>query len=184
MSRIGKLPVVIPEKIQVQVKQSQFLVEGPKGKLNFEIPAGVTVEVRGEDKKIVVQRSNDSKEQRALHGLVRSIIHNMVLGVTQGFEKGLEIEGIGFRAQVQGKQLTLVVGFTHPVELAIPDGITVETPKPTQVLVKGADKAKVGQFAAMIRAVFPPEPYKGKGIRYAGEKVRRKAGKSVAKTAA
>ncbi len=182
MSRIGKIPVQLSEKIQVQMKDGSIHVEGPKGKLNFTIPAGIKAQVA--DKKIVIERSSDSKEDRALHGLTRSIIANMVQGVTQGFQKELEINGIGFRGQVQGKQFTMHLGFTHPVEMTIPEGITIETPKPTQIVVKGADKASVGQCAAVIRSYFPPEPYKGKGIRYVNEQVRRKAGKTVAKTTA
>lgn len=164
------------------MKDHQIHVEGPKGKLDFAFSPRMQIKVT--DKQVIIERSTDSKEEKALHGMTRSTIHHMIIGVSQGFQKELEIEGIGFRAQVQGKQLSLVLGFTHPVELAIPEGVTVETPKPTQLLIKGADKAKVGQFAAMIRSLFVPEPYKGKGIHYRGEKIRRKVGKSVAKTTA
>ena len=184
MSRIGKLPIAIPDKVQVQIKDYSIHVEGPKGKLDFTIPAGIKVQVQVADKKMIIERSSDTKEDKALHGLARSVIANMVQGVTQGFQKELEINGIGFRGQVGGKQFTMHLGFTHPVEMAIPEGITIETPKPTQIVVKGADKAKVGQCAAVIRSYFPPEPHKGKGIRYVDEHVRRKAGKTVAKTTA
>lgn len=183
MSRIGKMPVSFSDKVQVQIKDSSMIhVEGPKGKLDFTVPLGI--KVTAANQKIVIERSSDSKEDKALHGLTRSLVANMVCGVTQGFQKELEINGIGFRGQVQGKQFTMNLGFTHPVEMPIPEGITIETPKPTQIIVKGADKAKVGQCAAVIRSYFPPEPYKGKGIRYANEQVRRKAGKTVAKTTA
>lgn len=182
MSRIGRIPIQLSDTVQVQIKDRSIHVEGPKGKLNFTIPSGIKAQEAG--RKIVIERSSDSKEDKALHGLARSIIANMVQGVTQGFQKELEINGIGFRGQVQGKQFSMNLGFTHPVEMIIPEGITIETPKPTQIIVKGADKAKVGQCAAVIRSYFPPEPYKGKGIRYINEHVRRKAGKTVAKTSA
>lgn len=182
MSRIGKIPIQFSDKVQVQIKDHSIHVEGPKGKLDFTIPAGIKAQAAG--RKIVIERNSDFKEDKALHGLARSIIANMVRGVTEGFQKELEINGIGFRGQVQGKQFTMYLGFTHPIEMTVPEGITIETPKPTQVIVKGADKAKVGQCAAVIRSYFPPEPYKGKGIRYINEQVRRKAGKTVAKTTA
>lgn len=181
MSRIGKKPILIPEKAQVQIKENCVLVEGSHGKLEFNLPEGIQVEVA--DKKIFVKSDSSTKTIKALHGLARSMIANMIQGVAKGFQKELEINGIGFRAQVEGKKLTLVLGFTNPVELLIPEGITIETPKPTQIIVKGVDKTKVGQMAAEIRSSFPPEPYKGKGIQYMNEQVRRKAGKSVAKAA-
>lgn len=182
MSRIGKLPVTVPDNVQVQLKDNRIHVDGVKGKLDFEIPSGIKVRVA--EKRILIERTSGSKKERALHGLTRNLIQNMVRGTAEGFQKELEIQGVGFRAQTQGKKLELFLGFSQPVEMVIPDGVTIETPKPTIILVKGADKAKVGECAARIHSYFPPEPYKGKGIRYKDERVRRKAGKSVAKTAA
>lgn len=177
MSRIGRAPIAIPSGVTVKQEGAQLLVEGSKGKLAFAIPQAVSVRVDGQT--LQVQRSGDEQSQRALHGLARALIANMVHGVSSGFSKELEIVGVGYRAQLQGKALVLQVGFSHPVTLPIPEGLTVEVPKPTSVLVKGADKQLVGQFAATIRCVAPPEPYKGKGIKYAGEVIRRKAGKAA-----
>lgn len=178
MSKIGKRPIKLPEKVKVNFINNKILVEGPKGKLELEIPEQIKVKL--EEDKIFVSRTSDQDEAKALHGLMRSLINNMVLGVTQGFEKELEIVGIGYRAQVKGKKLVLQLGFSHPVEYEIPEGITVETPSATTIVVKGIDKQKVGQIAAEIRACYKPEPYKGKGIRYKGEIVRKKVGKAVA----
>ena len=180
MSRIGKKPIPIPEKVKVAVESRTVRVEGPKGKLSLELPAGIDAAVA--DQRVVISRTADGLRTHALHGLMRTLAANLVLGVTQGFRKDLEIEGLGYRAQVQGKILNLQCGFSHPIQFPIPEGITIEAPKPTQVIVHGIDKQLVGQVAADIRAVAPPEPYKGKGIRYVGEVIRRKAGKAAAAT--
>ena len=179
MSRIGRKPVPLPNNVKCNIQNKDILIEGPKGKLNFQIPEGIKVEI--ENNQIIVKRESDEKRIRALHGLTRAIINNMVTGVTWGFQKELEIVGVGYRAQVQGKKLVMQLGFSHPVEYPIPEGITIETPKPTTIIVKGIDKQKVGEVAAEIRSYYPPEPYKGKGIRYRGEYVRRKAGKAGVK---
>ena len=155
----------------------QLLVEGPKGKLSLALPLFITVELK--EQKVAVSCAGTEASDRALHGLYRALINNMVQGSANGFSKELEIVGVGYRAQLQGKSLSLHVGFSHPVVVPIPEGITVEVPKPTIVIIKGADKQAVGQFAANLRQVAPPEPYKGKGIKYAGEIVRRKAGKAA-----
>ncbi|MCM8811908.1 MAG: 50S ribosomal protein L6 [Candidatus Omnitrophica bacterium] len=178
MSRVGRLPITLPSQVKVNLQQGRVDVEGPKGKLSHQVPAGIAVEKA--DDKLVVKREVETEKAKALHGLTRSLVYNMVKGVSDGYVKELEIQGVGFRAQVSAGKLELYVGFTHPVVFAIPPGITIEVPKPTQVFVKGADKALVGLLAAKIRGVAPPEPYKGKGIRYVGEVVRRKAGKAVA----
>ncbi len=176
MSRIGKKPINIDSKVKVKIESDIAYVEGPKGKLESSIPEGITVEVN--ESQIEVKRSSDEKKFRALHGLTRSLINNMVTGVTEGFEKELEIVGVGYRSQVQGKKLSLQIGKSHPVEYPVPEGISIETPKPTVIIVKGIDRQFVGEVAAEIRAYYPPEPYKGKGIRYKGEYVRKKAGKA------
>jgi len=178
MSRIGKRPINIPEGVKVQKRDNVVYVEGPKGKLDYSLAQGIDVDIK--DNTIVVIRSSDDKQQRALHGLARALIANMIKGVMEGFSKQLEIIGVGFKAQVSGKKLTLNLGFSHPIEYRIQDGITIETPKPTQIVVKGIDKQAVGETAAEIRDFYKPEPYKGKGIRYVGEYVRKKAGKTVA----
>lgn len=182
MSRIGRAPIAVPSGVRITQEGSRVLVEGPKGKLSVAIPPAISVAIDAQ--RVQVSRDGDEKPLRALHGLTRALIANMVQGVTAGFSKELEIIGVGYRAQPQGKQLSLQVGFSHPVLLPLPEGITVEIPKPTVVVVKGADKQVVGQFAATIRRVAPPEPYKGKGIRYAGEVIRRKAGKAATGAAA
>jgi large subunit ribosomal protein L6 len=178
MSRIGKRPVEIPQGIKVSVKDGCVFAEGPKGKLQVGLMEGIAAQV--EDNKIVFTRSQDSKTLRAYHGLCRNLVKNIIIGVNQGYQKNLEIQGVGYRAQAQGKVLNMQLGFSHPVNFPIPEGITIETPKPTQIIVKGIDKYLVGQTAADIRKVYPPEPYKGRGIRYVGEYVRRKVGKAVA----
>jgi large subunit ribosomal protein L6 len=178
MSRIGKKPVDLPGGVKVAVSGSKVTVEGPKGKLDLPIPANFKVEVK--DNKITVTRPSDAKQDKALHGMMRSKLNNMVIGVTSGYQKDLEITGVGFKAQVQGKVLNIQLSYSHPINFNIPDGLTIETPKPTNILIKGIDKAKVGKAAAEIRDFYRPEPYKGKGIKYAGEHVRRKAGKAVA----
>ena len=152
-------------------------MEGPKGKLLLNMPRQIRVSIKGEE--ALVERQADVKSVRALHGTVRALLHNMVVGVSEGYVKELEIQGVGFRAQVQGRNLHLALGFSHPIEFKVPEGITVEAPKLTQIFVKGSDKQQVGEVAAQLRDLFPPEPYKGKGIRYAGEHVRKKAGKAV-----
>lgn len=177
MSRIGRAPIAIPQGVKVKQEDRQISVEGVKGKLAIAIPVEMTVTVA--DGTLNVTRSSDEKRVKALHGLTRALLANMVQGVATGYSKELEIVGVGFRAQLQGKQLTLLVGYSHPVVVTLPEGITVELPKPTAVIVKGADKQLVGQFAADLRGIFPPEPYKGKGIKYAGEVIRRKAGKAA-----
>ena len=182
MSRIGRAPVAIPSGVTVSRDGTRLFVEGPKGKLPITLPDEVSVTV--DDQAIRVSRASEEPSVRAIHGLYRALIANMVQGVVTGFSKELEIVGVGYRAQAQGRQLTLSVGFSHPVTVAIPEGLTVETPKPTSVTVKGFDKHLVGQFAASLRRIAPPEPYKGKGIRYVGEVVRRKAGKAATGTGA
>ncbi|OGX29580.1 MAG: 50S ribosomal protein L6 [Omnitrophica WOR_2 bacterium RIFCSPHIGHO2_02_FULL_67_20] len=177
MSRIGRAPVTIPSGVTTKQEGASLLVEGPKGKLSLDIPPAVTVRLEGEQLK--VERTAEDKRHRAMHGLYRALIANMVHGVSTGFSKELEISGVGYRAQLQGKQISIQVGFSHPVVVALPEGITVEVPKPTSVIVKGADKHLVGQFAANLRRIAPPEPYKGKGIKYVGEIIRRKAGKAA-----
>jgi len=154
-------------------------VEGPKGKLQFKISPRIKAALK--DNHLSFDRVSNQKSDKALHGTTRSVIYNMIQGVTNGFSKELAIEGVGFKAQIQGKVLNLLLGFTHPVIFDVPEGLTVETPKPTQVLIKGVDKVQVGHFAAKIRKVYEAEPYKGKGVRYLGEVVRRKAGKTVTK---
>ena len=178
MSRVGRLPIAVPAQVKVQIQGESITVEGPKGKLTHHLPSELTLEK--EDTGLRVKRSSDEKRVKSLHGLHRSLVFNMVKGVTDGFSKELELHGVGYRAQVSGQKLEMFVGFTHPVVYSIPAEITVETPKPTQVVIRGIDKCLVGQVAARLRAYAPPEPYKGKGIRYAGEVIRRKAGKAVA----
>ena len=179
MSRIGVKPVVIPENVKLNLTKSSVEVEGPKGKLQFPLYRNIQVTI--EDNKVKVNRVGNAKHERALHGLTRAMIANMIEGVHVGFSKALEMSGVGYRGQLSGTKLVLQLGFSHPVEYVIPEGVTLEMPKPTQIVVKGIDKQKVGQAAAHIRAFLPPEPYKGKGIRYAGEHIRRKAGKAMAK---
>jgi len=178
MSRIGKKPVQIPDKVKVAIEAMTVKVEGPKGKLSLNVHPRVTVTI--EDNRVIVKRKSDLKLDKSLHGLTRSLINNMIIGVTDGYRKDLEIIGVGFKAAVQGKQLVLNLGFSHPINYAIPEGITIQVPKPLNISVSGFDKRLVGQTAAEIRDFHRPEPYKGKGIRYAGEYVRRKVGKKVA----
>ena len=178
MSRIGKAPITVPDGVQVDVKGTALTVTGPKGTLNHTIPEAVEVQV--DDGVLTVTRANDERRSRALHGLTRSLVNNMVVGVSQGFRKDLEIVGVGYRAAANNPtQITLSLGFSHPVVVTAPDGITFEVPEPTKIGVIGIDKQAVGQVAATIRAWRQPEPYKGKGVRYAGEQVRRKAGKTA-----
>ena len=175
MSRIGRQPVTVPDSVSIALSPGRVQVNGPLGELVQNVPTRMTLEQR--DGEIVVTRPTERGEDRALHGLTRTLIANMVEGVTKGFEKRLEIQGVGFRATMRGQALELAVGFSHPVVKEPPAGITFEVPVPTQIVVKGTDKQQVGQIAAEIRKVRPPEPYKGKGIRYEGEQVRRKVGK-------
>jgi large subunit ribosomal protein L6 len=175
MSRIGRKPIEIPQGVTVDVKPGAVMVKGPKGELSQSVSSQMTV--AEENGTVTVTRPTDRGEDRALHGLTRSLIANMVVGVTDGFSKQLEIQGVGYRARLQGNALELSVGYSHPVSITAPEGIEFEVPQPTQVIVRGIDKQLVGEVAARIRRVRPPEPYKGKGIRYVGEHVRRKAGK-------
>jgi large subunit ribosomal protein L6 len=175
MSRIGRKPVTVPEAVSVEIGTGTIAVKGPKGELNQTI--SLDMAVAKEDGTIVVSRPTDRGEHRALHGLTRSLIANMVEGVTEGFEKRLEIQGVGYRANLKGKNLELALGFSHPVSITAPEGIDFEVPQPTEIVVRGIDKQLVGQTAADIRKRRPPEPYKGKGIRYKGEQVLRKVGK-------
>lgn len=180
MSRIGKQPITLPKDVKVQVASGKVKVEGPKGKLEMAPHPAMTVVHDEKAKTIQVTRPDDERQNRSLHGLTRSLIANMVEGVSKGFEKKLKIEGIGYQARMDKKTLVLVVGYANSVEMPPPDGVTVELPDPTTIVIKGADKQKVGQYAAEVRKVRKPEPYKGKGIRYDNEQVRRKEGKSFA----
>jgi large subunit ribosomal protein L6 len=180
MSRIGKQPVIYPAGVKVQLTNGSLRVEGPKGKLELAYHPRMNVQHDESGKAIRVIRPDDERLNRALHGLTRSLIANMVEGVTKGFEKRLKIEGIGYQARSDKKKLVLTVGYANAVEMVPPDGVAVELPDPTTIVIRGADKQKVGQFAAEVRRVRPPEPYKGKGIRYEKEQVRRKEGKSFA----
>ncbi len=175
MSRIGRQPIELPTSVSVSLSPGRVMVNGPLGELSQQVPARMKIE-QG-DGSVTVTRPSDRGDDRALHGLTRTLIANMVEGVTSGFSKRLEIQGVGYRAAVRGTDLELNVGFSHPVVLKAPAGITFEVPTPTEVIVKGIDKQQVGQTAAEVRKVRPPEPYKGKGIRYEGEYVRRKVGK-------
>jgi len=178
MSRIGKQPITVPSDVDVTINGTHVTVKGPKGQLQHEIVGGVTVTRDGDD--LAVTRVDDSRSNRSLHGLQRSLINNMVVGVSEGFAKELEIVGVGYRAQAQGPDgIELALGFSHPVRVTAPEGVTFEVPQATRVIVRGFDKQLVGQVAADIRKIRKPEPYKGKGIRYAGERVVRKAGKSA-----
>jgi large subunit ribosomal protein L6 len=175
MSRIGRKPIPVPEAVTVEVGPGRVAVKGPKGELDQVLSTDMKVEQS--DGVLTVDRPTDRGEHRALHGLTRSLIANMVEGVTEGFEKRLEIQGVGYRAQLKGKNLELALGYSHPVSVDAPEGIEFEVPQPTEVIVRGIDKQLVGQVAADIRKRRPPEPYKGKGIRYRGEHVARKVGK-------
>ncbi len=178
MSRIGKQPVDIPAGVTVKTEDDNVVVvKGPKGELKQKVNSLITVEVK--DNQILFTRPNDKKENRSMHGLYRALVNSMVIGVTEGFQKELTIVGVGYRAQAKGKNLELNMGYSHPVVIEAPEGITFETPSNTQIFVKGIDKQLVGQVAANVRAVRKPEPYLGKGIRYADEYVRRKEGKSA-----
>ena len=178
MSRIGRAPITVPSGVEVTIADRNLTVKGPKGVLARPIPGEIVV--RQEDSTLLVERPNDERQNRALHGLTRSLLNNMVVGVTDGFNKDLEIVGVGYRATARGaNQIELALGFSHPVVVDAPDGITFEVPQPTRITVRGIDKELVGQVAANIRKIRKPEPYKGKGVRYAGERVIRKAGKAA-----
>ena len=176
MSRIGKMPIPVPSGVQVEIQESRVNVKGPKGELNLDVIDGVSLELR--EGELLVSRATDQPRHKALHGLTRSLIANMVTGVSEGFTKTLELQGVGYRAQMQGTALSLAVGYSKPVLVAPPDGIEFQVEGTTRVTVRGIDKQQVGQVTADVRKVRPPEPYKGKGIRYSGEFVRRKAGKA------
>ena len=176
MSRIGNKPVVIPAGVTVDLKDSTVTVKGPKGELTYTFNQNISLEQR--EGEVVFTRPDDSKENKTIHGTTRAVFNNMVVGVTDGFQKELELIGVGYRAQLQGKKLVLNVGYSHPVEFTPEEGVEIEVPSNTKVIVKGYDKQKVGELAANIRGVRPPEPYKGKGIRYVDEFVRRKEGKT------
>jgi large subunit ribosomal protein L6 len=183
MSRIGKKPVLLPPGVEVRAQQGVLEVRGPKGELKMDVPSEVTVTVEGD--RVLLQKTEDNRKTRAMHGLARALTQNMVVGVSQGFEKQLLIEGVGYQARVEGNKLVLVIGFCHDVEMEIPQGLEVEIPQRTKtIIIRGIDKQLVGQFAANVRRVRPPEPYKGKGIRYSDETVRRKAGKAQVGTGA
>jgi large subunit ribosomal protein L6 len=177
MSRIGKQPIGIPPKVKVEVVQSSVKIEGPKGHLEFALPGRTALEVKGD--QILVLRPDDTAQSKAFHGLARAIVNNMVQGVTAGFSKNLEIQGVGFKAAVQGKIVNLTLGYSHPIHYPIPDQIKVTVEENTKIKIEGPDRQVVGRVAAEIRSFYPPEPYKGKGVRYAGENVRRKEGKTV-----
>jgi len=175
MSRIGKQPVPLPDGVEVTIEPELVRVKGPKGELHERVNRDI--DVKQEDGELIVTRPTDRAEHRALHGLTRTLIANMVEGVTTGFTKTLEIQGVGYRAQLKGRDLELALGYSHPVPIKAPEGIEFEVPQPTRIIVKGSSKQQVGQIAAVIRKQRPPEPYKGKGIRYEGEYVARKVGK-------
>ncbi len=178
MSRVGKAPIPVPSEAKVEIQGSQVKVTGPKGSLEHTLPPEIHAAQEGSELRFT--RTNEQKRIKSLHGLHKTIVFNMIKGVTEGFSKGLELSGVGYRAQVTGSTIELFVGFSHPVAYTLPTGIIAETPKPTQVVIRGMDKCIVGQVAARLRAFAPPEPYKGKGIRYSDEVIRRKAGKAVA----
>ena len=180
MSRIGRMPVAIPAGVEVNIANGNLVtVKGPKGTLTSQLSPLMTLKQEGAE--IHVTRPNDEKENRALHGLTRALLHNMVVGVTEGYKKELDINGVGYRAAKEGKKLVLTIGYSHPVEVEEIDGITIDVPNPNHLVVSGCDKQKVGQFAAELREKRPPEPYKGKGIKYTDEVIRRKVGKTGVK---
>jgi large subunit ribosomal protein L6 len=177
MSRIGKQPIAIPSTVKVEVKGQKIFVEGPKGKLDWELPRRTSLKVQ--DGKIIVSRDGDDAQAKALHGLSRALVNNMVNGVAEGFVKKLEIQGVGFKAAVQGRIVNLNLGYSHPINYQIPEQIKVTVEENTKLTIEGPDKKVVGQVAAELRSFYPPEPYKGKGVRYVGEHVQRKEGKTV-----
>ncbi len=177
MSRIGKQPIAIPAKVKVEVKGQQVSVEGPKGKLNWQLPRRTSIKV--DNGRVLISRQGDDDATKALHGLSRALVNNMVRGVSEGFSKKLEIQGVGFKAAVQGKNVNMTLGFSHPIVYPIPDQIKVTVEENTKLTIEGPDRQVVGQVAAELRGFYPPEPYKGKGVRYVGEHVQRKEGKTV-----
>lgn len=177
MSRIGRLPIAVPSGVDVTINGNDISVKGPKGTLAITVSEPITVE-RGEDGALTVTRPNDERQSRALHGLTRSLVNNMVVGVTEGYEKKLEIHGVGYRVLAKGSDLEFALGFSHPVKISPPEGITFKVESATKFSVSGIDKQQVGEVAANIRKLRKPDPYKGKGVRYAGEKIRRKVGKT------
>ncbi|SFW46230.1 50S ribosomal protein L6 [Amycolatopsis australiensis] len=177
MSRIGKLPVAVPSGVEVTIDGQHITVKGPKGTLEHTVAEPITVE-RGEDGALVVKRPDDERTSKALHGLTRTLVNNLVVGVTSGYEKKLEIHGVGYRVQAKGSDLEFALGYSHPVKIEAPEGITFKVESPTRFSVSGIDKQKVGQISAVIRRLRRPDPYKGKGLRYEGEKIRRKVGKT------
>ncbi|MCF7870703.1 MAG: 50S ribosomal protein L6 [Candidatus Omnitrophica bacterium] len=179
MSRIGKQPIIVPKEVKAEIKEKKVSVQGPKGSLSFNFDKLIKIDLA--ENTLSVTRKKDSKLARSLHGTTRAILANLIKGVTEGFKKELEVVGVGYKAQMKGKALDLSLGFSHPVEFAVPEGIKVSLPSNTRITIEGIDKQKVGQFAAKIRKIYPPEPYKGKGIRYLGEEVRKKIGKALAK---
>ena len=179
MSRIGRKPISLPAGVEINIENNIITVKGPKGTLSQSIPEDIAID--REENELLVKRPSDAKRHRAMHGLTRALVANMVTGVTTGFEKKLEMVGVGYRAQMQGSKLVISIGFSHPVEVEAPEGIEFEVPAVTKITVKGIDKQLVGNTAAHIRAIRKPEPYKGKGLRYENEVVRRKAGKTGAK---
>lgn len=179
MSRIGKQPVVLPKGVKASLTGSTLLIEGAKGKLNLNIPQGVSVEVSGDN--IIVKRNSEEKTIRSVHGTIRALINNMVKGVVGGYKKELDIVGTGYKAAMKGTTLNLAMGFSHPVEIVVSKDLKVTVPNPNRIIIEGIDKQKVGEFAANLHKIYPPEPYKGKGIRYVGEEVKKKLGKALAK---
>jgi len=179
MSRVGKQPIILSKQVKANFKDRTIYIEGPKGRLELRLPYKIKVEIDNE--KILVKRESDDKKTKSLHGTIRALINNMVKGITEGFKKELEIVGVGYKAQLKGQTLVLNLGFSHPIEVSIPKDLKVNLPSQTKIFIEGIDKQKVGEFAAQIRRIYPPDPYKGKGIRYAQEAVRRKLGKALAK---
>lgn len=179
MSRVGKKPIPIAKGVKIEKSNGTVKVKGPKGELSVEVKPGITVTINEEE--VVLERPSDSRQHKSMHGLYRALIDSMVIGVTTGYQKKLEIVGVGYRAEMKGEKLSLQLGYSHPILFSLPPEITVEIPAPTQILISGIDKQLVGQVAAKIRSMRPAEPYKGKGIKYEGEYIRRKAGKTAAK---
>ncbi len=177
MSRVGKKSITLPKEVKVELKDNHVAVQGPKGKLGMDVPKAFKLQLK--DNQLSISRPSDLKNDMSRHGLYRSLINNMIIGVSQGYSKHLEIQGVGYKAQAQGKNLNLQLGFSHPVVFPVPEGVNIKTPKPTQIVLESIDKKLLGEVTATIRAFYKPEPYKGKGIRYKDEYVRRKAGKAV-----
>jgi len=179
MSRVGKQPIALPKEVKAKIEGNFCSIQGSKHTMQLAIHEGIKIKI--EENSLLVERENDSKQLKSMHGTVRALIANMVKGVTEGFKKELAIVGVGYKAQMKGKNLVLNLGFSHPIEMEIPEGLKVSTSSPTRIAIEGVDRQKVGEFAAKIRRIYPPEPYKGKGVRYVGEEVRKKLGKALAK---